>query len=349
MATMLALFKSVYGWLSPAASPPPLVLPPFSIKQASKATLPRVVSRRPTTSTFVPMMMKEMNQQSMRAISDVTAELPAFPRVTSELLQVLASPNASSEKIVRLVHTDPALAMSLIRAANAASHSPDEAVTRIDTAVMRLGYDAVQAIAMRGALAGTLRLQQRRSGGYDTNAIWRHSMATSIFAGMLAKRLPRMDSSEAVTAGLLHDIGKIVIDILYPTQAAELLSPATTHLGESMLAKEQRLLQACHTAFGAMVARHWKLPHALTMAIELHHHSDIELIDNLSLRDKQLVAVVFVSNQLAKIHGHPGADHEIDLPGERLMATINLPPDILKVADDVPKELLARVNAVCSA
>ena len=300
-------------------------------------------------SRYQPRLSKDMDPDVMRTVLDAACEIPAFPAVISELVACLHSPNVSEARVSELVQLDPSLSTSVLRVANSALYATDQTVVSVKTGVMLIGFDLLQSIAMRGAVAGMVQMDRVKASKQDPDALWAHSIAASMYARELAQRLPRMESSEAVTAGLLHDIGKIVMAMCYPEKVARLLDPATSVLGESLLAKEERIFGACHTVFGAVLAKNWGLPDSLVCAIELHHHANCtERLKSYSKHIRDLTIVTCLANQFAKLSGFSGNDNEIDLFSPEVTQRLGLPGDLMEAMQTMPKDMAKRINTVIS-
>jgi putative nucleotidyltransferase with HDIG domain len=203
--------------------------------------------------------------------------------------------------------------------------------------------DTLHTVVLHHALAGMIRARSLR-GGYDVNLLWQHSLASSVYAGALAKKCRNVQVSEAVTAALLHDLGKVVVNVFNGDQVKQILDYKNARLGESLLAREERYVEASHNVYGAVLARHWQLPESLCLAIELHHHTNSHLLPDISPRVKELSAIVFAANQFAKLAGFHGNDMEIDWADSGLLEQIRLPYDIVAAFNAQPANLHNRAK-----
>lgn len=298
-------------------------------------------------NNFLPCLLRNMNREAIKLVFDATHDIPAFPAIVSELVHELNSHDVSGARIGQLINLDPSISANVLRVANSAAFATDRTISSVDAAIMILGFDTIQSIALKSTVSGLIQLQRKKYGAFDANALWAHSVATSMYAGYLSSRVKRLESSEAVTCGLLHDIGKVLLNACYPDRVADVLNPGSTLLGESLLGKEERILGACHTAYGAMLARHWKLSEPTVFAIELHHHGNSpDVLKDQTMHERDLVATIFVANQMAKTTGFAANDNEIDLPSPQLMTRLGLPLDLLEAIALIPPEIPRKINAV---
>lgn len=329
------------------SKPDVVELPPRDPEVAAVSAEPAPEVAVPPAKNFLPLLLRDMNQDAIRLVFDAAHEIPAFPAIVAELVDDLNSPDVSADRVANAIKLDPAISAGVLRVANSAAFAGDRKVGSVDAAIMILGFDVVQSIALKSTISGMIQLQGKQRGGYSADALWEHSVATSIYAGCLARRIKRLEPSEATTCGLLHDIGKVLINSCYPDKVAQLLDPTSTQLGESLLAKEERILGACHTAFGAALARHWNMSEPMVQSIELHHHGNSpEVLKERTTHERDLVATVFVANQMAKTTGFAGNDNEIDLPSAPLMTRLGFGPDLLEAIAMIPPEIPKKIKAV---
>ena len=292
----------------------------------------------PAQEGEVPQVRESLTSETTQRLAEMVSEFPPLPFNTTSILAEMRGKNANTKKIVSLVGQDPVLSAAVLRMANSAFYAQENEVTSIDRGVLLLGHDAVLSVALRGALTGLVTGSV--DGGYDGNALLRHNVVTGLWAGAVARRCERVDPGEAVTAGLLHDLGKVALNAARPDEVRAILDPVTSQLGESRLAKEQRLVGATHAVLGALLCSQWKIPATLVDTIELHHHPAVTSLDGVSPRIRELTAVVFVANQMAKYSGCHGDDMEIDLPTGTLLASLGLPGTL----DQVHEEMLPQVQ-----
>jgi putative nucleotidyltransferase with HDIG domain len=203
--------------------------------------------------------------------------LPPLPSTTRRLLELLQDePGADARSVAATIKTDPALVAALLKAANAAFFSGLPSVTDLNTAVSRLGLRRV----------GSLVLTLQQKAQYDAlgasrakflDGLWVHALATALAARALARQAGG-DPEEAYLAGLLHDIGQLLV-----LQSIDHLAAETEgfEVSDSM---RNEVLEATHAELGAHVLGSWGLPESICDAVR-HHHADPEGTGNeLALR-----------------------------------------------------------------
>jgi putative nucleotidyltransferase with HDIG domain len=209
-------------------------------------------------------------------------EIQPLSRSVTQLLALMGGGGQrSASQLAKVVATDPALTLALLRTANSAAFGLRQPVTSAAAAIAYLGDRLVLAVALNSA-AG--RVFERPLEGYaaEPGALWRHCLRTAIGARELAPHCVHpLDADTAFTAGILHDIGKSVLSrFLHPELREALEGAPVPSLGPeaanrpevaNYLALEAQAVGMDHSEVGDLLAEHWKLPPALRAAIRYHH------------------------------------------------------------------------------
>jgi len=158
-------------------------------------------------------------------------------------------------------------------------------------AVSRLGLYEIYAIVI-GLMASRTMKQVRAKYSLDANRLWQHTVVTAVISAVLAKRI-QVPEATAFTAGLLHDIGKLVLVSKEGIVYAELVR-TSGFFGPSLAAAETSFLGFTHAALGSRLLARWGMPPELCFAVEFHHQSPASAGDHV-----RLAAVVNFANSLA--------------------------------------------------
>ena len=231
---------------------------------------------------------------------DLVKHLPPAPTVAIELLGLFDDPDRDIDRIVELIGLDPSLTLEVLKRCHKASSGPNIDTADMFDIVTRLGFYEVYCVvaAVVGARAMTIGKSQTV---LDTANLWRHSVVTAVAAAALAKHLKETEAV-AFTAGLLHDIGKLVLVSVEHSRYADIISQTGT-FGSTPAEAEHSTFGASHAHVGARLLSRWGLPDDITAAT-LHHHDAPELAEPYG----RLAAMVNLANCLAQQIVEPKTD-----------------------------------------
>jgi HD-like signal output (HDOD) protein len=145
-------------------------------------------------------------------LSTGKVDLPSFPDIAMRVRQVLSDDNVSSDKVVRVVGSEPALAARLLQLANSAAlNFSGKAVTDLRTAVARMGFNMVRSAAIAFAMAQLKKVDSLKGLEKPLDALWKRSASVAAMSHAVARRLAKVNPDTALLAGLLHGIGQLYI------------------------------------------------------------------------------------------------------------------------------------------
>ena len=211
-----------------------------------------------------------MNSISLKQVTENVKDLPTLPAIVMELLNSLENEELNIQLLAQKVTHDMALTAKTLRYANSAYYSTLIKVTTIQQAISLMGISTVKQIIMTAALSGCF--PENNCNGFSHKAFWKHSNAVAIAAKLLAKRL-NFNVDVAFTAGLLHDIGALVLVTQYPQQYEAALVYKNEHQ-TSQFDAERHVLGIDHAAVGAALAIEWNFSDIMKNAIAGHHQPD---------------------------------------------------------------------------
>jgi two-component system cell cycle response regulator len=225
-------------------------------------------------------------------------EVPSLPVVALKLLRLIRDEDTTATDLTRVVSTDPALTARVLKIVNSAAYGLPHRVSSINQAIVILGFSAIRTLALGVAVFRMVR--PNRKGGFDQVLFWEHCLAVAGLAMALAEEVGYPNPEEAYVAGLLHDIGKLILDVYGRIGYGELVEGAARSDG-LLVEDERKIIGLGHDDLGAWMCHDWGLPDSLILAIKLHH----QRFDRLGLSHDQalLVAVVAVANFLAWTQG----------------------------------------------
>lgn len=207
----------------------------------------------------------ELDQRALGA-----SALPTVPRVCAELTAVLASGTAGAADAARVVEQDMALAAKVLQLANSAYFGRRSPVCGVAEAVSYLGVDALQALAVHAAAFREFRVPEPIPG-FDIDELQRHSTRVARVAAALAAETGA--DKQAFTAGLLHDVGLLVIASQDPQRLALTFARAGEQ-DQPIHTVERERYGVTHAEIGAHLLALWGLPHTVTEAVAGHHDGE---------------------------------------------------------------------------
>lgn len=229
-------------------------------------------------------MLNETNLDLHHRILDQAESMRPLPQAVLDLARTVSDPNAGLETVAAVLRNDPVLTAVVLREANSAFVGAIEAASTVEQAVVRLGGARVLAIAVTNSLPSEINEALPGYGIFE-GGLHAHAVATSHITDVLRMLSPLKPPAALVTAGLLHDIGKLLLARLLRPQ---LIPDALQQAGTDITAAERALLDLDHAEVGAALAAHWKLPDEIVRAIQFHHQPELgdELAAGVALADR---------------------------------------------------------------
>jgi putative nucleotidyltransferase with HDIG domain len=247
--------------------------------------------------------------------------LPAVSHAALKLVCMLDQPAVSNEDIVAVLKYDTVLTAKLLRACNSPYFGFEEQVSSVEEAVLILGHQQilhmVLSLAFGGAMGATLP-------GYAIEAkeLWLHSVTTAVAAEQLVKSGLPMEARPPVafTAGLLHDIGKLILNQIEGAEAQSAIRSCMVQKHLSRDEAEMEILGTNHSKVGARLLETWRLPDEIVEAVANHHRPVTTPVPKLS-------AVIHVANCLVHLTGPtPGWDRYAALADPKANQALEITP-----------------------
>jgi putative nucleotidyltransferase with HDIG domain len=261
--------------------------------------------------------------QKLRFIAEKIIALPTLPTVVSRLMQLVDSPKSSAQTLARLIENDQVLTARILKLANSAYYGMARQVSSVSQAVVIVGFDAVKDMGLSVSVLDAFR-DPGGSKYFNLARFWEHTMGVAFTAKLLAKRHAPDVSSEAFTAGLLHDLGKVVINQYCHEDFMEIMSRVNDDK-EDLLYAETMVLDTTHDRIGGWLANRWNMPPSIVDSIEFHHHP------YLSEKHQTLATLIKLADVICRRAniGYSGNNSPAVLTDEETeyLATLNIPTD----------------------
>lgn len=223
------------------------------------------------------------------------SEVSSLPAVALRIVEVANDVHSDSDDLLEAVQYDAALATRIMRTVNSSYYSLQNKVADLKLAITLLGFKEIRNLSMTAYVAQLFK-RETGYGSYSRPGLWNHMVGSGLVARLVAETSGKAPPREAYLAGLLHDLGLILIDQYLHKPFCQLLDT----LGDQtpLCAAEREVLGFDHAALGQYVATRWNLPEHLVAAIAYHHDPEAHQQDHHAI-----VCAVALANYLCHIKG----------------------------------------------
>lgn len=206
-----------------------------------------------------------MREDALEKIVMETVDVPSLPPIAAKVLQLINSDYASIAELEHLIEKDQAFSARLLRIANSPYYGRGRSIDTVSAAIILIGFNSMKSLVA----AASMKDIHRRFGLFEQRH-WEHSLGVSLAASLLAVETQMIAPEEAMVGGLIHDMGKIVLNNSVP-ETYSLIIERVYEEGLSSIKAEDEMLGFNHCNVGGLIARKWKLPKSLEAVIEYHH------------------------------------------------------------------------------
>ncbi|MGZ8907732.1 MAG: HDOD domain-containing protein [Methylobacter sp.] len=249
----------------------------------------------------------ELIKKAARSIlKDEIKHLQIVPSVAIKLLNLTNDDNAKIENLSRIIETEPVLAAKILKQVNSAAYALPNKITAINRAVTMLGFSIVRQLAINLLFYNKL-IQQKSKQTFDLLFFWQHCLYVASLSKRIALALKHPDPDLVYTGGLLHDIGKVVLENYGRVTYSDFIG-SMGKSGHSSIEEERRFFGITHTEMGHVFCLEWQLPTSI-MAIVAHHHNQPTETSPYA-KFKTETAIVSFANYIAWIQGIGSAIHD---------------------------------------
>ncbi|MDB5804328.1 MAG: putative domain HDIG-containing protein [Betaproteobacteria bacterium] len=227
-------------------------------------------------------------------------QLPSLSSVVMQLLELFSHDDPDIAAVGRAFDRDQALAARVLRIANSPFYGMPGQVVSVHNAMVVLGQRNLHNLTLAAAVTGSFPVFE--SGWFDQKIFWQHSLVVGQSADVLASCIGRHQES-AFTAGLLHDIGRLVLVTCFPEHSRKVALHQKTH-DCSCSQAEHEVLRLDHALVGAALAQRWNFAEVIQESIALHHEPSGNPPGAAGLAD--LVHLADVTAHALDLCGDPG-------------------------------------------
>ena len=210
------------------------------------------------------------NRDHIQNMIMTTRDLPAMPQVASKVLELSSDPNTSAQQLQQVISDDQAMTARILKIANSALYSCSRKIKTLTEAIVMLGFNSIRSLVVTSA-ARNLYNTKTSQTGLKERLLWEHSIGCAFACRIMAGETKPALTEEAFLAGLMHDIGKLVLNIQTPDLFDQIVQVVYNE-NLSFASTEQDIFGFDHTHVGALLVNKWKLSPTLEEVIRNHHN-----------------------------------------------------------------------------
>lgn len=272
--------------------------------------------------------MVNLDQLTLAKIIMKINELPFLPSITGRVVELTEDPKTTTAQLSDVISQDQVLVSKALKMVNSAYYGLPRKIASVTETVTILGLDTLRTLVIGASVYSTIN-QISKGNGFKQESLWRHSAASAAAARILSIKMGIEQKEHAFVAGLLHDIGKIIILSFMPEEYHNIIKNSEA-ADKSLHDMEKEVLHCTHADIGKIVAQKWSFPDILVDTIGNHHDPAYQG------ENYELVAVVHLSNAVSKMAGYGIGPREIISVNQDLLKKTGIEYDELcLVADEI--------------
>jgi len=236
-------------------------------------------------------------EQILEKIFDKVETIPTFPKVAQQALELLRDENIDFKRLEKIIKSDPGIVANFLKLVNSPAFGLPQKIDSLFKAFMFLGVNQIKFIII-ASVAKNYFDRPLKGYGIDAEGMWLHSITCGFIAEEIAFKLGLNPAKiEAVyIASILHDIGKIVLDLYMDLEIEEFYSAMKEHPDWDFIQIEWLVLGVDHGLVGAYLLEKWHFPKSISFAIRAHHDPDLMI-------QSEVAGIVALANALTNYLG----------------------------------------------
>ena len=236
-----------------------------------------------------------MSKISLARLLIKVKSMPPLPQSIAQILELTKSAKSSAHDLTKVCERDPKLTTNMLKLANSPYYGFSRKISTISHAIVCLGLDTVKSIALTSSTQEMLN-NEVPAYALEEGMLWQHSICCATCARIISKRIGFKESEEAYIAGLLLDIGKIMLSNFSEDQFVLIIEKAQNNR-ISFDRAEKEILGFDHSKIGGKIIEKWNLPSILVEAVQYHHCPDKAKIS------KKLTYIVHLADAISCMLG----------------------------------------------
>ncbi|MBU0483346.1 MAG: HDOD domain-containing protein [Proteobacteria bacterium] len=199
---------------------------------------------------------------------DDIEDLPTIPHTMQQILSGIDSISSSAQSLQEIVKQDPVLTAKILKVANSSFYSPSTEIATVSRAIVNMGFDEVRDVVISLSLAGIF-CDDLGFDEFKSTDLWLHSIGVATAAKLIANRVQGIEPDELYTAGILHDLGRLVYCLYFKYELRDVLGSMA--INRKSLYESEESYGLTHSEMGAYLAQRWQLSDLIINVIRHHH------------------------------------------------------------------------------
>ena len=256
-----------------------------------------------------------------------SCDLPTMPAVAGRVVQLVSNPDATAGQLNKAIMSDQALAARLLKLANSSFYGCLRSINTVTQAIVIIGFSSTKNIVLAASTKDV-----NKKFGLTEKILHEHSLGVATASHVIAKEIGFKNAEEAFMVGLLHDIGKVVLNNSHPDKFREAIQEVYNQR-ETSSEVETAIFGFNHAEVGAMVLKKWNFSPEIVNAV-INHHS-IENVEKGDLYLHRLTLIAATANAFChKIGIGVREPEDVNLKSLLPVSMLKLPPDRLTVIEE---------------
>ncbi|MFP4521269.1 MAG: HDOD domain-containing protein [Fibrobacterota bacterium] len=236
----------------------------------------------------------EKKKARIKRVAEKIIGLPTLPTVVAKMMELVDNPKTSANSLANLISTDQALTAKILKLANSAYYGFPREVGTVSLAIVVLGFNTVKDMGLSVSVFNAFEDSTNDNKYFDLSRFWEHSIGCAVASKMLARNYGFRITGEAFVGGLLHDIGKVVVNGFMYDDFEQIMKKVFEE-DKSLIESELVVLGATHNEVGSWVAEKWNMPGPIVEVIKYHHDPQ------KAEKNKEFVLIVHLADYLCRI------------------------------------------------
>jgi putative nucleotidyltransferase with HDIG domain len=236
-------------------------------------------------------MDKQAMMETARQMVAKIDDLPTIPVVATQVLQLLDDPDVNVDKVADLMLTDQVMTARVMKMVNSPIYRPSQEITSLKRALVYLGVRHIKEIALTSSFISAF---EDKGGVIDISTFWAHAFGVGMVSKIIAEKIHYPDVEKAYLAGIIHDIGEVVLSYYQPETFAKILNTIKENPAR-LVDLELEAFKTTHNEIGCCIAEKWNFPESYREVI-LNHHTPRE-----ATSDPVLCAIVNLADLFCSV------------------------------------------------